>query len=239
MAASAPPPGRRLYILSDAGKPIWTSTAEPESVLAPLMGVITAVLGFASSNRDALKAVTAGDTTTVVLVRGAVVLVAVSPYGETEVFLAALLEQLYHQILFTLTSMVQKKLVASSSYDLRNLLGGTEGILAGLADRGLRDPGPLLLGAVRTLPLAPAVRDECGRVLATARAQSGGSMLFAVLLAGDRLVTYLQPCLPEAHRLHPADLRLLVNFVAAQKALRGAESWTPLCLPRFNANGYL
>jgi len=29
------------------------------------------------------------------------------------------------------------------------------------------------------------------------------------------------------------------SILWAHKALRGTESWTPLCLPRFNANGYL
>lgn len=138
---------RRLYILSDAGKPIWTSTNEDESVLAPLMGVITAVLGFASSRKDALKAIVAGNTSMVFIVRGAVVLLAVSPFGEAESYLAHVLEALYSQILFTLTSMVQRKLQSSSSYDLRNLLGGTQAVMKGLADGALRGAS-LLTSAV-------------------------------------------------------------------------------------------
>ena len=148
---NTPPPGRRLYILSDAGKPIWASTNEPEHALSPLAGVVTAVLGFAASGGagDALKCVVAGSTSAVVIVRGAVVLLAVSPYGETEAFLALLLEALYHQILFTLTSLVQKKLRASAGYDVRDLLGGTEPVLAGLAQQGPADAG-LLASAVRS-----------------------------------------------------------------------------------------
>ena len=114
MAAPPVAEGRRLYIMSDAGKPIWTSTDEPDSVLTPFTGVVTAVLGFAASRQDAVKTVVVGGSTAVVVVRGAVVLLAVSPFGECGAFLAHLLETLYHQILFTLTSMVQKKLAASS-----------------------------------------------------------------------------------------------------------------------------
>lgn len=41
---------RRLYILTEAGKPIWASTGESEAALAPLMGLATAVVGFAESS---------------------------------------------------------------------------------------------------------------------------------------------------------------------------------------------
>ena len=51
---TAPPPSlhqrRRLYILTEAGKPIWASTGESEAALAPLMGLATAVVGFAESS---------------------------------------------------------------------------------------------------------------------------------------------------------------------------------------------
>jgi len=239
MSAPAPPPGRRLYIMSDAGKPIWASTTEPEHALAPLAGLVTAVLGFAASGGDALKAVVAGTTSAVVIVRGAVVLLAVSPYGETEAFLALLLEALYHQILFTLTGAVQKKLRASASYDLRDLLGGTQPVLAGLVKQGHADAG-LMAGAVKAFPLEPRHRAEAGRVLVACRAGTGQDVLYGVLLVGGRVLTVLQPKEPLAHRLQPADLRLMVNFVQSQSSsLKGTESWTPLCLPRFNANGYL
>ena len=225
--------------MSDAGKPIWASTTEPEHALAPLAGLVTAVLGFAASGGDALKAVVAGTTSAVVIVRGAVVLLAVSPYGETEAFLALLLEALYHQILFTLTGAVQKKLRASASYDLRDLLGGTQPVLAGLVKQGHADAG-LMGGAVKAFPLESHHRAEAGRVLVACRAGSGQDVLYGVLLVGDRVLTVLQPKEPLAHRLQPADLRLMVNFVQSQSSsLKGTESWTPLCLPRFNANGYL
>lgn len=44
-------------------------------------------------------------------------------------------QTIYQQILLTLTVAVQKQLRESSSYDLRNLLGGTETVLNGIAER--------------------------------------------------------------------------------------------------------
>lgn len=39
--------------------------------------------------------------------------------------------------------------------------------------------------------------------------------------------------------IHPADLHLIFNLVQASESLKTAESWTPLCLPRFDASGFL
>lgn len=39
--------------------------------------------------------------------------------------------------------------------------------------------------------------------------------------------------------LHPTDLHIIFNLVQASESLKSAESWTPLCLPRFDASGFL
>lgn len=39
--------------------------------------------------------------------------------------------------------------------------------------------------------------------------------------------------------IHPADLHLIFNLVQASESLKTAESWTPLCLPRFDSSGFL
>lgn len=36
-----------------------------------------------------------------------------------------------------------------------------------------------------------------------------------------------------------SDLHLIFNLVSASTAFRTAESWTPICLPRFDNSGYL
>ena len=79
-----------------------------------------------------MRCVVAGRSRMVFLTRGSIILLAVSPFGEAEAFLALLLEGLYQQVVLTLTAGVQRQL-RDRRYDLRNLLGGTEQVLAGLA----------------------------------------------------------------------------------------------------------
>lgn len=56
------------------------------------------------------------------------------------------------------------------------------------------------------------------------------------MLANNKLITLVRM---KKYCLHPADLHLIVNLVQASESLKAAESWTPLCLPRFDASGFL
>ncbi len=44
---------------------------------------------------------------------------------------------------------------------------------------------------------------------------------------------------PKAHPLHPHDMLLVANFVRASEGFRQAQSFTPVCLPRFNRGAFL
>ena len=44
---------------------------------------------------------------------------------------------------------------------------------------------------------------------------------------------------PKAHPLHPHDMLLVANFVRASEGFRQAQSFTPICLPRFNKGAFL
>lgn len=61
-------------------------------------------------------------------------------------------------------------------------------------------------------------------------------MVFAILLGNNRLITLVQM---KKYHLHPADLHLIFNLVQATESLKYSESWTPLCLPRFDNSGFL
>lgn len=78
----------------------------------------------------------------------------------------------------------------------------------------------------------PAIRARVARALQAAQAAAAPGALYAIWLCGEELVSLAQPRDP-SHRLDSRDLLLLVNFVATQPALRNAESWTPVCFPRF------
>ena len=65
--------------------------------------------------------------------------------------------------------------------------------------------------------------------------QAAGAV-FGVLLAGSLVVALAQS---RANSLHPLDLLLLTNFVTANGSFRQSESFSPVCLPRFNSSGFL
>jgi hypothetical protein len=62
------------------------------------------------------------------------------------------------------------------------------------------------------------------------------NVVFAILLADSQLVALVRM---KKYVLHPADLHILINLVASSESFKFSESWTPICLPRFNANGFL
>ena len=60
--------------------------------------------------------------------------------------------------------------------------------------------------------------------------------LYGMLLTDAAVVALSQP---KAHPLHPHDLLLVANFVRASEGFRQAQSFTPVCLPRFNNSAFL
>jgi hypothetical protein len=90
---------------------------------------------------------------------------------------------------------------------------------------------------VCSLPLPKDRRDDIGKAIVSA-CSATPHLLYGLVLCGSRLVTLVQPKDPKLH-LHASDLLLLINFINTQPALRRVESWTPVCLPRFNDRGFL
>ena len=61
--------------------------------------------------------------------------------------------------------------------------------------------------------------------------------MYGILLAGKRVVALAQP---RAHALHAHDTLLLSSFVLGSDSFRAAaESFSPICLPRFNPAAFL
>jgi vacuolar fusion protein MON1 len=147
--------------------------------------------------------------------------------------------------LSTLTlSSLNKVFSSQANYDLRNLLGGTEIFLDALADTMIKsDPG-ILLGALEVAKLRKTTRDKINAILLNARHDD---LLYGMVVAEGRLVSVIRP---RRHSLHPAgsrlvvfpdiDMQLLFSMVFNSTSfLNGNEHWIPLCLPKFNAKGFL
>ena len=223
---------KHIFVLSSAGKPIYSRYGN-EDKLSTLTGVMQALVSFVEDDNNHLRAIVAGDHKFVFLVKGHLILVAISYAKESEAQMAVQLTHVYHQILSVLTlRQLERIMNQRGNYDLRRLLGGTEKFIDSLLNLMDHEPS-VLLGAVRCLPLKSSVRDLIGQSFVQAKVKE---LVFAVLIAKNQLITLVRP---KSYSLHPGDLHLILNLVNGSTSFQTAESWTPICLPRFDNSGYL
>ncbi|XP_072884667.1 vacuolar fusion protein MON1 homolog B-like isoform X2 [Hemitrygon akajei] len=227
---------KHVFILSEAGKPIYSRYGNEEA-LSSTMGVMMALVSFVQAGDNLIRSIQADDYQVVFSQEGPLVLVCVSRGRQSERQLRRELLYVYQQILSMLTRATLTRVFRrKQSFDLRRLLAGSEKILDGLLRRLEREPGPLL-GAVRCLPLAAPLREAAGQLLRRAAAPN---LVFSILVAGGSLVTIVQErAVIEEARLDPADLQLLFNLLAASSSFQAGEVWAPICLPRLCPDGYL
>ncbi|KAI8331316.1 MON1-like protein A-like protein [Chlamydoabsidia padenii] len=224
---------KHFIILSSAGKPIWSRYGD-ESRLSVFTGVIQAIISFFQDSDDTIKSINAGDHKFVFLLKGPLYFVAISKTGESDTQLKDQLVYLHNQIISVLTlTQLTRIFKQRVNYDLRRLLGGTEVFMDSLSNSFNTDHS-FMLGSLQVLRLSRSTRDAAGRLLSKARDIK--DLLYTMIVAKDKLVTLLRP---RKHSLHPSDLHLLFNMLTGSTTFHSAESWTPLCLPKFNSTGFL
>ena len=108
-----------------------------------------------------LQSLTAGDHLFVFCKRGPLYLVAVSNTGECEESLRQQLTVLHECVISILTDSVEKVFEKNSGYDLRELLGGTEGQLLHLLQRMNHSPA-FFLDAVQCHRMNKTQRQAIG-----------------------------------------------------------------------------
>ncbi|XP_004704593.1 vacuolar fusion protein MON1 homolog B [Echinops telfairi] len=226
---------KHVFVLSEAGKPIYSRYGSVEA-LSATMGVMTALVSFVQSAGDAIRAIYAEDHKLVFLQQGPLLLVAVSRTPQSAAQLRGELLAVHAQIVSTLTRASVTRIFAhKQNYDLRRLLAGSERTLDRLLDNVERDPGGLLLGAVRCVPLARPLREALGTLLR--RCTAPGLALSVLALDGQLITAAQERTVLNECRLDPADLQLLLDWVGAP-AFAAGEAWAPVCLPRFNPDGF-
>lgn len=57
-------------------------------------------------------------------------------------------------------------------------------------------------------------------------------LVYAILITNHQLITLVRM---KHYFLHPLDLHLIFNLVSATESFKAAESWTPICLPKFDS----
>ena len=219
---------KHIFVLSNAGKPVYSRYGD-ESHLSSLFGMLQAIL---SRTDDKLRSVRAGQHEIVFLVRNPLFLISVTKSGEPTEYIEKQLSYIHGYILFHMTAKSLNDIFRrKASYDLRGLLGGTAGFESLL--KMSHDTSSVMFEAPRSLRLSTDVRSAATDVLLSVKQTN---LIYAVLLADSALVTLVSP---KKHPMANSDLLLLINFVNSTQQLRSQETWTPLCLPGFNDQGFL
>ena len=232
---------RHFFILSDAGKPIFSRYGD-EDTLAPFMGVVSAVISFVKDDQDQIRRVVAGDHTIVFLMKGALYMVCATRMGEDEEVIRRQLSFVYLQILMFLTrKSVEGLFKKKAGFDLRNLLGQSgEQVLMALI-RNMHGSGPYRLTAAASflfhstscVKLPSSLRSDVSRVLQQVCKQLPG-IVYGFLLSNFRMIHAVrQKKVP----LYAEDLLLLLNFVQSSISFRSSEAWVPICLPMYKPDG--
>ncbi|CAH0697380.1 unnamed protein product [Spodoptera exigua] len=207
-----------------------------EDKLAGLCGVIQALVSVVEEqNQDILRSISTNDCKAVFLVKGPLILVAVSKSNESETQLVLQLTYAFNQIVSVLTlTQLNRIFEQRRNYDLRRLLSGAERLIDHLLIFMEKDPA-FLLGAVRCLPLPEKARENITNAIQTT-CNKIRDLVFAILIAGNQLITLVRM---KKYTLHPSDIHLLFNLVRSSESFKTAESWTPICLPKFDSTGFL
>lgn len=236
-------PPRRYYALTNAGKPVF-SLNHDEDNLTNMMGVVQALISIFAEDDDRLRSIVKGNTRITFLLKPELYLFAVSDWGEPEHVMRMHLEYINLQILSVVTAtQLTRAFQRRSNFDLSRLLEGRrrrESLTAG-SDKFLyrlveqcQEDLSFLTTSLQVLRLNPALRDTAAAALMPPAKFK--DLLYVLLIAGGRIVTLLRP---RRHAIHPSDMHLLLNTLATSAALRQVETWLPICLPKFNPNGFV
>ncbi|KAG8933825.1 Vacuolar fusion protein mon1 [Tulasnella sp. 418] len=168
------------------------------------------------------------------------------------------LEYLHLQILSVITgSQLSSIFQRRTNFDLRRLLDGTEGLLYSLIRRmeGVGFPDEektnrrtmatgesggfgmgMMMAALEAVRMDSGIRSKVGDALVPSKDMK--DTLYVLLVAGTKVITLLRP---KKHSVHPADLHLLINTLSSSSlsSTPASSSWLPICLPKFNPNGFL
>ena len=161
-------------------------------------------------------------------------LIAISRTSESTALLLHQLSYAHLQILSVLTNSVSSILEQKPSYDIRNLLSGTETMLTDLLSDN--DVSPyFLLDSIQVMRMNKNLRAKIGSCL---RRSGMKNLLFGLLVGGGKQLLHIVRGRDRV--LHPHDCLLLLNFLTNSQSLRSSdESWTPICLPHFSNRGFL
>lgn len=251
---------KHFFILSSAGKPIYSLNGGDDEV-SGYMGLITTIVSAFEQSFGQLRSVRHGGFQLAVLNRPPLIYVAVLriPYE-----LAHLLERqlgaLQNHLLAILSKPSIVKHFKRENYDLRRMLTPqdmhaldslsmrlTYGFSFPNADFQLAPAQYVLAvlgGLLRCARITHKARAKLESILVAAKKLKvdleegerplAQDLLFALIVSDDELVAQMRP---KNHILLNEDILTLLHATGEEP--QGLDLWVPLCMPRFNSSGFL
>ncbi|CUA68175.1 Vacuolar fusion protein MON1 [Cryptococcus neoformans var, neoformans JEC21] [Rhizoctonia solani] len=206
-----------------------------EEDVSSAMGLLQALVSVFADDGDRIRCINAGRTRITFVLRAPLYYACVSSWGEPESVTRLHLDYLHLQILTVLTgTQLQRIFERRGNFDLRRLLDGTDPLIHSLTARLSTDMS-ITLASLHTLRIDPVLRLRAAEHVIPSKDTK--DVLYVILFSGDKVITLVRP---RKHSIHPSDLHLLLNTLSAP-ALRSSASasWLPICLPKFNPQGFL
>ncbi|GMH12530.1 hypothetical protein Nepgr_014371 [Nepenthes gracilis] len=222
---------KHFFILSHSGKPIYSRYGD-EHKLAGFSATLQAIISFVENGGDCVKLVRAGKHQVVFLLKGPIYLVCISCTEEPYESLRGQMELIYGQMILILTKSVNRCFEKNPKFDMTPLLRGTDVVFSSLIHSFSWNPATFL-HAYTCLPLAYPTRQAAGAILQDV---TDSGVLFAILMCKHKVVGLVGA---QKASLHPDDMLLLSNFVMSSESFRTSESFSPICLPRYNPMAFL
>ncbi|KAL7613208.1 hypothetical protein Lser_V15G08024 [Lactuca serriola] len=222
---------KHFFVLSHSGKPIFSRYGN-EHKLAGFSATLQAIISFVKDGGDRIHLIRAGKHQVVFLVKGPIYLVCISCTEEPYESLRGQLELLYGQMVLILTESVSRYFEKNPKFDMTPLLGGTDAVFSSLFHSFSWNPASFL-HAYTCLPLPCATRQAAAAILQDV---SDSGVIYSMLMCKYKVVSLVGA---QKAPLHPDDMLLLANFVMSSESFRTSESFSPICLPRYNAMAFL
>lgn len=243
---------KHIFILSSAGKPIFTRYGD-ESDFSELFGIFSVLLSMAQQRSgdkvtDHLRRVTAGPGLQIhFYTNGELSYVMVTRTEESARSCIRQLKLIHLQLVSVLPT-VNDILRKSPGYDVRRVFTHREAGITRQLIKRMSNELPYYFRAPQAAALPLAVRKALGSILVQSRVvgrrgsddgedESDNDHAFSLLLFRGKVVASVGP---KGYDLHPDDVLLLLNFTSCvYESPQGEFFFAPLCLPRFNDEGYL
>nr|CAH8830410.1 unnamed protein product [Trichobilharzia regenti] len=223
-----------IFVLSEAGKPIYWRYGN-ESNVSSVMSVMQALVSFVDNSGDELQVINTSDKKFLFISRSHLILVAFSPISEPTLHLLNCLNYVYDQIISSLTvQRVEKQFTRHANLDLRRLLVGDSRLLSSIINR-VEESFGVLLNAISCTPLSENIRSAISQIIHHSAKLRG--LVFAILFHKDDIISIVRM---KNYHLCPSDIHLLLNLIGSSQSFKSVQShWLPICLPKFDPNGFL